>query len=96
MAQLFMQCLAGLITKVGNSPRLANTNFQDCEHSTRTPDLFIIDEVNAISAATVAQLHDTMMAIFNENRKKTGMDTSYRLEAKKSSSRAIPAKASSR
>lgn len=32
-------------------------------------DVFVIDEVNAMSANMLAEMHETMTAIFNPNRK---------------------------
>lgn len=34
-------------------------------------DVFVIDEVNAMSANMLADMHDTMTAVFNQDKKKT-------------------------
>ena len=47
-------------------------------------DVFLVDKVNAMSAAMLAQMHDTMSELFNPNRKKDAQGNELPFGGKKS------------
>ena len=59
----------GRYDKCGNATAMSCRKVSELQTFYAKVDVFVIDKVNALSAAMLAQLHETMTKIFNPNLK---------------------------
>ena len=57
-------------SKPGEAPSMNPRKLSELQSFYSDTDLFIVDEVNAMSAALLAQMHETMTAVFNQKQQK--------------------------